>query len=131
MVRVATQMFLFKSLDSNGKPKAQLGVDYLEYLYESKERLDAGNYYFAAYWKDGKPGTGSYYNYVNSCTDSDYIPATEYTLTSSHPNKWKVTRVNKYVWKIEDLDPTTYQELTITYKCNKWESIMTFQVIPQ
>ena len=131
MVRVATQMFLFKSLDSNGKPKAQLGVDYLEYLYDSKERLDAGNYYFAAYWKDGKPGTGSYYNYVNSCTDSDYIPATEYTLTSSHPNKWKVTRVNKYVWKIEDLDPTTYQELTITYKCNKWESVMTFQVIPQ
>ena len=131
MVRVATQMFLFKSLDSNGKPKAQLGVDYLEYLYDSKERLDAGNYYFAAYWKDGKPGTGSYYNYVNSCTDSDYIPATEYTLTSSHPNKWKVTRVNKYVWKIEDLDPTTYQELTITYKCNKWERIMTFQVIPQ
>ena len=131
MARVATQMFLFKSLDSNGKPKAQLGVDYLEYLYESKERLDAGNYYFAAYWKDGKPGTGSYYNYVNSCTDNDFIPATEYTLTSSHPNKWKVTRVNKYVWKIEDLDPTTYQELTITYKCNKWERIMTFQVIPQ
>ena len=131
MARVATQMFLFKSLDSNGKPKAQLGIDYLEYLYESKERVDAGNYYFAAYWKDGKPGTGSYYNYVNSCTDSDYIPATEYTLTSSHPNKWKVTRVNKYVWKIEDLDPTTYQELTLTYKCNSWERIMTFQVIPQ
>ena len=131
MARVATQMFLFKSLDSNGKPKSQLGVDYLEYLYDSKERLDAGNYYFAAYWKDGNPSGGGHYNYVNSCTDSDYIPATEYTLTSSHPNKWKVTRVNKYVWKIEDLDPTTYQELTITYKCNKWESVMTFQVIPQ
>ena len=131
MARVATQMFLFKSLDSNGKPKAQIGVDYLGYLYESKERPDAGNYYFAAYWKDGKPGGGGHYNYVNSCIESDYIPATEYTLTSSHPNKWKVTRVNNYVWKIEDLDPTTYQELTITYKCNKWERIMTFQVIPQ
>ena len=131
MARVATQMFLFKSLDSNGKPKAQIGVDYLKYLYDSKERPDAGNYYFAAYWKDGNPSGGGHYNYVNSCTESDYIPATEYTLTSSHPNKWKVTRVNNYVCKIEDLDPTTYQELTITYKCNKWERIMTFQVIPQ
>lgn len=131
MAKVATQMFLFKSLDSNGKPKAQIGHDYLKYLIESKEHPDAGNYYFAAYWKDGNPSGGGHYNYVNSCTDSDFIPATEYTLTSSHPNKWKVTRVNKYVWKIEDLDPTTYQELTITYKCNGWENIMTFQVIPQ
>lgn len=131
MAKVATQMFLFKSLDSNGKPKAVDGSDYVRYLTETKERPDAGNYYFAAYWKDENPAGGNHYNYVNSCTDSDYIPATEYTLTSSHPNKWKVTRVNKYVWKIEDLNPTTYQELTLTYKCNGWERIMTFQVIPQ
>lgn len=70
-------------------------------------------------------------NNVDIDFDKYYIPASEYTLTSSDENKIKVTKNdNDKSWKIERLNTTDLVAVTLTYKCGEHTQTYTINLIP-
>ena len=60
-----------------------------------------------------------------------YIPNSAYTLTSSAPDKLKVTReADGKGWKLERLDTTSLVAVTLTYTCGRHTQTYTINLIP-
>jgi hypothetical protein len=58
-----------------------------------------------------------------------YIPADEYTLTSSSKNI-KITKMGNVCYKVERTDWTTYEDFTLTYTCGEYVYDIPGKLIP-
>ena len=104
----------------------QIGLDGNEVAPALAMTMNAGTHYFVAWC----PPSGQLPSSAAIYYPDAYIPTTEYTLTSDNA-KWKVERVNDKLYKINDLDPTAYKEVVLTYTCGDFTFDQKFKVVPQ
>ena len=84
-------------------------------------------YFTAFYYTNGNPHAA-----IPSIYYADYeIPNSAYTLTSSAPDKLKVTReADGKGWKLERLNTTDLVAVTLTYTCGRHTQTYTINLIP-